>query len=282
MRAKSSPPSVTSLPAASGPLRMTCEIEAAREHARRAGDQQRADLLLARVLGARQRVAERGDARRATSAFALPFAIVTCAMRSRTSYCTSSSAIAASSDARERARSEQLGSLARRPRRVQPEVRERRRGRDPAARRALEQAALQQERLVHVFDGLRRLAHRDRERAEPDRPARRTCGTARRGSPGRPCRGRARRPRTARARRARSPSGDRAVGAHLGVVAHALQQAVRDARRAPRAARDLVGAVGLELDAEDRRDPAQDRGELVVRRSSRAGRRSRSGRAAVR
>ena len=50
-------------------------------------------------------------------------------------------------------------------------MRERGRGRDAAARRALEQAALEQERLVHVFDGLGRFADRDRERAEPDRPA---------------------------------------------------------------------------------------------------------------
>ena len=39
------------------------------------------------------------------------------------------------------------------------------------AGRALEQAALHEERLVHVLDGLGRLAHRDRQRAEPDRPA---------------------------------------------------------------------------------------------------------------
>ena len=32
------------------------------------------------------------------------------------------------------------------------------------------QAAEQEERLVHVLDRLGRLAHRDRERAEPDRP----------------------------------------------------------------------------------------------------------------
>ncbi len=59
--------------------------------------------------------------------------------------------------------------------------------------------------------------------------------------------------------------GDRPVGAHLGVVADAFQQTVRDAGRTARTARDLVRAVGFELDAEDRRDPAQDRGELVVR-----------------
>ena len=69
--------------------------------------------------------------------------------------------------------SEQAGSLARSAGRVQTEVRRRPAGvAIAAARRALEQAALQQERLVHVLDGLGRLADRDRERAEPDRAAR--------------------------------------------------------------------------------------------------------------
>ena len=45
-------------------------------------------------------------------------------------------------------------------------------GRDPAARGALEEAALEQERLVHVLDRLGLLAHRDRERGEPHRLAR--------------------------------------------------------------------------------------------------------------
>ena len=42
-------------------------------------------------------------------------------------------------------------------------------GGDPAARRALEQARLEQERLVDLLDRLRLLRHRDREGVEADR-----------------------------------------------------------------------------------------------------------------
>ena len=44
-------------------------------------------------------------------------------------------------------------------------------GHDPAARRALEEAELEQVRLVDVLDRLGLLAERDRERREADRPA---------------------------------------------------------------------------------------------------------------
>ena len=44
----------------------------------------------------------------------------------------------------------------------------------------------------------------------------------------------------------------------LGEVAHALEPAVRDARRAAGAARDLVRGGRLDLDAEDARGPAHD------------------------
>src|SRR5262249_28745815 len=95
------------------------------------------------------------------SAFAFPFEIVACAMRSRTSYCTSSTAIPL----------EQLGSLAGDGGRVQTDVRETGGGRDPSAGRALDQSALQEEGLVHVLDRFRSLAHGNRERAESDRAA---------------------------------------------------------------------------------------------------------------
>ena len=147
---------------------------------------------------------------------------------------------------------------------MQTDVREAGRRRDPARGRALDEPAQQQERLVDVLDRLGRLADRDRERAEPDGPADERA--AQRVED---------RPvdlveaelvdLEQRERVACDVGGDPAVGAHLGVVAHPLQQPVRDAGRSPGAARDLVGAVGLELDAEDRRDPAEDRGELVVR-----------------
>ena len=71
---------------------------------------------------------------------------------------------------------EEAGSIARSLGSVQTEVVERGRGRDPAARRPLEQPALQEERFVDVFDGLRRFTDCHRERAEPDRaPGERAC-----------------------------------------------------------------------------------------------------------
>ena len=51
--------------------------------------------------------------------------------------------------------------------------------------------------------------------------------------------------------------------AHLGDVAHAPEDAVRDARRAARAPRDLLGRVGGDLDAEDARRAVHDRAELA-------------------
>jgi hypothetical protein len=56
---------------------------------------------------------------------------------------------------------------------------------------------------------------------------------------------------------------DRRRVPHLGDVADAAQDAVRDPRRAARAARDLVGGVVGDLDAEDARAAAHDRAELA-------------------
>src|SRR5579859_1705205 len=60
---------------------------------------------------------------------------------------------------------------------------------------------------------------------------------------------------------------DDAVGAHLGIVAHALEQAVDDTRGAARAACDLFNALFIGRDFEDARRTGQDlfeRGSLVV------------------
>ena len=46
--------------------------------------------------------------------------------------------------------------------------------------------------------------------------------------------------------------------AHLGVVAHPLQPAVRDPRRSPRAQGDLVRGRGVDLDLQDARGPVHD------------------------
>ena len=66
--------------------------------------------------------------------------------------------------------------------------------------------------------------------------------------------------------RERTPGGvavDRPVAPDLGVVAHPLQQAVRDAGRPAGARRDLTGAVRLERHAEDARGPHQDQLEIL-------------------
>ena len=65
---------------------------------------------------------------------------------------------------------------------------------------------------------------------------------------------------------------DRARVAHLGDVADAAEDPVRDPRRPAGAAGDLLGRVVLDLDLEDARAAADDRGQLVVASSGRAGR----------
>ncbi|CAM2144510.1 hypothetical protein PT2222_160067 [Paraburkholderia tropica] len=57
--------------------------------------------------------------------------------------------------------------------------------------------------------------------------------------------------------------GDRAIGLHFGVVAHATQQAVGDTRRAARAARDFERAVGMNLRAEQRGRALHDAREFA-------------------
>ena len=130
------------------------------------------------------------------------------------------------------------------------------------ARRALDEAELQQVRLVDVLDRVRLLAERRGERREADRPAVELVGD--------------RAQQLARLaveallvdleqleRLARDLGRDRALVAHLGDVAHAAEDAVRDARRAARAPRDLLGGVGRDLDAEDARRAVHDRAELA-------------------
>ena len=52
--------------------------------------------------------------------------------------------------------------------------------------------------------------------------------------------------------------GDVALGAHLGKVAHAAQQAVGDSRRATSASSDFKGAFRVQGQAEDTRRPADN------------------------
>ena len=76
--------------------------------------------------------------------------------------------------------------------------------------------------------------------------------------------------------------GDDAVGAHFGEVAHPPQQAVRDARRAARARRDLRAPSGSIGDLRAARAALDDALQLLGARSSPGGARCRSGRAAAR
>src|SRR5579859_6454165 len=52
--------------------------------------------------------------------------------------------------------------------------------------------------------------------------------------------------------------------AHLGKIAHPPQQPVSDARRAPRAARNLLRAIALQRDVEDLGGALQDEAQLVL------------------
>ena len=244
--------------------------------------EQRADLLLARVLGARQRGVEPRRSRRATSALALPFAIVTCAMRSRTSYWTTSSDMRGSSGDRS-------GVAVRTGSGASPGAA----GRATRGARTPTGVAIRPRGVRSSRPHCRRNGSYTSSTVSGASPT----ATASVPRPDRPARERAAqrvedRPvdlveaelvdLEQRERVARGRERDPAVGAHLGVVADPLQQPVRDAGRAP--ARDAIslGAVGVELDAEDLRDPRQDRARARRRRSSRGGRRSRSGRAAGR
>ena len=132
---------------------------------------------------------------------------------------------------------------------------------DPPARGALQEAELQQVRLVDVLDRVGLLAERDGERREADGPA-------------------AELERDRLQQLAvgaleavvvdleqlegllRDVARDHAGVTHLGDVADAPQDPVGDPRRPPRAACDLVGGVVLDLDAEDARRAAHDRTEL--------------------
>ena len=166
-------------------------------------------------------------------------------------------------------------------RRRRTEVRAAELGDDAAARRALDEAELEQVRLVDVLDRVRS-PRRARPRASRGRPARRRSARRSRAA----ARGRSRsRPALVDLeqleRLARDVDRDGALVAHLGDVADAAEDAVRDARRAARAARDLVG--GLVGDARRRGSARSGARSSPARpaRSSRGGTSSRSGRAAA-
>ena len=139
-----------------------------------------------------------------------------------------------------------------------------RRGGAPA-RRALEEPALQQVGLVDVLDRVGLLADRDRERGQARPGRRRTACRRRRAGRGRGGPGRARRRSSSSSAASAAASSTTPVAAHLGPVAHALEQAVGDARRPAAARGDRRGAAVVERDAEDLRRAAHDPREVVRR-----------------
>src|ERR1043166_5265986 len=137
------------------------------------------------------------------------------------------------------------------------EVAERMSGEQPPARRALHEALLDQERLDDLLDRVARLGERRRNGLDPDRSAAVIERDQREVAPihGVEAGG-------VDLERVERLVGDRAVDRRGSVdmreVAHALQQPARDARRAARATRDLVGALGRDLDAEHARAAVHD------------------------
>ncbi len=137
------------------------------------------------------------------------------------------------------------------------------RGDRAAARSSLQEAELQEVRLVDVLDRVRLLAQRRRERVEADRAAGVLLGDRPQQLAIEPFE-----PRFVDLeqleRFARDRRRDHSLVTHLGHVSHATQDPVADARRAARAAGDLVGGVVGDLDAEDPGRAADDRRELAV------------------
>ena len=142
-------------------------------------------------------------------------------------------------------------------RRFEPEVLVGARGGRAAARRALEEARAAAGRARRRPRSCPAPRRRRRPASRGRRGRRRTSRRSRRGSRGRGGRGRGRRSRAGRARRRPRASSTTPRAAHLGVVAHALEQAVGDARRAARAAR-----------RSPRRRPRRARTSRIVRRAA--------------
>ena len=136
-------------------------------------------------------------------------------------------------------------------------------GQQAAARRALQQALLQQVGLDHLLERVALLGQRRRERVDADRPAAVVARDAGEIAP-------VERVEAelvdleAGQRAIGEPGVDRAAAADQREVAHAAQQAHRDPRRAPGAPRDLGGAAAGERQAEDPGAAHDDLLELPV------------------
>ena len=136
-------------------------------------------------------------------------------------------------------------------------------GEQTPARRALHEALLDQIRLDDLLDRVARLGQRRRDGVDADRPAavierdHVEIAPVHRVHAG-----------GIDLERLQRLVGDRAVdrrrARHMREVAHALEQPPRDARRAARAPRDLVGAVGRHRNAEHARAARHDQLEFLL------------------
>src|SRR4051812_9363534 len=157
-----------------------------------------------------------------------------------------------------------IGRPRQRGRRAQPQMLPGRRRGDTSTRRAHEQAALDEERLVYILHRLGRLTHGDGEGRQPD-------GTTDEAAADRP---EDRpvdlvEPELVDAEQRKTGVGRRFVehpaAPDLGVVAHPAQQPVGDAGRAACPPPDLRGTGPLERHPQDARRPHDDRLEVRSR-----------------
>ena len=134
---------------------------------------------------------------------------------------------------------------------------------DATARGAGQHALLDEERLVHVFDGLGLLADADGQGAEAHRTAVELLADRRED---RPVDLVETAPVDAEQLQAILCRGHRdgAVATHLGVVANAPQQPIGDSWRASRTAGDLPRSLGRDADVQDSGGATHDRLQLVV------------------
>src|SRR6266850_7323669 len=143
------------------------------------------------------------------------------------------------------------------------EMRIRQRRRHPTLRGADEETFLDEERLVDVLDRVPLLADRRRERVEPDRTPRELVDDGEEE--------RAVHLVEARFVDVEEPERvpghgpvDPALRAHVGEVTYPAEEAVRDARRAARAAGDLDRALVLQPGPQDRRGAPQDAMQVLA------------------
>ena len=149
-----------------------------------------------------------------------------------------------------------------RTRRVHAKVLEGTPGRGATPRRALDQASLEQVRLVHVLDRVLLLADRDRQRRQADRPSAELLADRAEDLAIEPVEaGVVDSEQVERLDRhlARDDPGP----AHLDVVAYPLEQPVGNARGAAASVRDRAPAAVLDRDVEQPRGPPDDRRQVV-------------------